>query len=65
MQYPGVLRNSVWDVQVLIKKQVEIPRSLCLAFWSWNFRGASFFLTQFCGIFGDEAFFCPEFPRVK
>ena len=43
MQFPEVLRSSMWNFQGLIKKQVEIPRSLCLAFWSWNFRGATCF----------------------
>ena len=63
MQFPGVLRNSMWDFQGLIKKQVEIPRSrnVCVLFFVLRISGvyhAS--LTQFCGIFRGAALFCPD-----
>ena len=43
IQFPEVLRNSMWNFQWLVnKKTMGIPETNkfmggCLTFWSWNF----------------------------
>ena len=57
MQFPGVLRNSMWKFQGLIKKPVEIPRlrKICVK------QGSCFSVLEYHGC----NMFCLEFPRVK
>ena len=72
MQCPGVLRNSIWVFQGLIKKQMEIPisRKVCFLFFSFRISGVQHvFVTQFREFSGVRLcfvqMFCLEFPRAK
>ena len=71
MLFPGVLRNSIWNFQGLIKKtsgNPKIKKNLCetgVSLFGLGISGKQVSVTQFCGISMGEALFCPEFPGVK
>ena len=75
IEFPGVLhwRKSMWNLQLLIKKEVGFPGVYLEKWCGISSKGFWFFalnftrsLTKFCRISRDEAlFFFLEFPRVK
>ena len=77
--FQGYQRNTIWNLQGLIKTEVEFPSKGEQVEIMWNFQGSLFLLaiglgisiatnqqlTQFWGISRGWALFCLEFPGVK